>query len=204
MTNSEKAKVYQEVLEKIRLFIEQHQLSPGDRLPSERDLTEELNASRSSIREALRAIELLGLIETRHGEGTFIKTYRPYHTVSLLSTFILNGTRTKEELLEVKMLLELNAAKLGMEHINQTSIKRLHGTIMKYSGHHCYYYFIQELFLLCKNDLLLNIWQLIEGFSKTVDVADEFRDGICQELLAAIENKDEHEIQLIIGNLYHL
>ncbi|QHS23000.1 FadR family transcriptional regulator [Virgibacillus sp. MSP4-1] len=204
MTNSEKAKVYQEVLEKIRLFIEQHQLSPGDRLPSERDLTEELNASRSSIREALRAIELLGLIETRHGEGTFIKAYRPYHTVSLLSTFILNGTRTKEELLEVKKLLELNAAELAMEHINQTSIKRLQGTIRKYSGHHCYYYFIKELFLLCKNDLLLNIWQLIEGFSKTINVAGEFHDGTCQELLAAIENKDEREIQLLIGNLYHL
>lgn len=67
MTKDTKSKVYQEVLEEIRNYIVDHQLQDGDRLPSERELAEQLNAGRSSVREALRAIELLGLIETRHG-----------------------------------------------------------------------------------------------------------------------------------------
>src|SRR5690606_15594180 len=99
-------KVYQEVLEQIRLFIDQHNLSPGDRLPSERYLAETLKAGRSSVREALRAIELLGLIETRKGEGTFLKAYQPYHSVELLSSFILRESKKKEELIEFKKLLE--------------------------------------------------------------------------------------------------
>ncbi|SET79443.1 DNA-binding transcriptional regulator, FadR family [Salinibacillus kushneri] len=204
MTNAEKAKVYQEVLEHIRLFIEEHRLSPGDRLPSERDLSEELNASRSSIREALRAIELLGLIETKHGEGTFLKNYRPYHTVSLLSTFILNETRTKNELFEVKMLLEQNAAKLAMEHIDQTSITRLKEIVTEqHSRNNRHFHFFKTLFRLCDNDLLLKIWQLIEEFSRTVDIAEYHKEAYL-ELIEGIQDKDNQKIQYIIGQLYHL
>ena len=44
-------------------------------LPSERELSSRLNVGRSSVREALRALELVGLIETRRGEGTFIRNF---------------------------------------------------------------------------------------------------------------------------------
>jgi len=55
-----KPKVYQGVLQQIRLYIEKNRLGPGDKLPSERELSEKLQAGRSSVREALRALELLG------------------------------------------------------------------------------------------------------------------------------------------------
>lgn len=106
MTKDTKSKVYQEVLEEIRNYIVDHQLQDGDRLPSERELAEQLNAGRSSVREALRAIELLGLIETRHGEGTFLRSYQPYYSVEILSTFILQETRSQQEVLQLKLLLE--------------------------------------------------------------------------------------------------
>ena len=50
-------------------------IGSGDRLPSERELSSRLNVGRSSVREALRALELVGLIETRRGEGTFIRNF---------------------------------------------------------------------------------------------------------------------------------
>jgi len=59
---SPKQKVYQDVLLEIRKFIESNQLESGDKLPSERELSERLGRGRSSVREALRAMELLGLI----------------------------------------------------------------------------------------------------------------------------------------------
>ena len=62
-------KLYQEIVEKLRQMIESDGLVSGDKIPSERELSERLNVGRSSIREALRALELLGLIETRRGEG---------------------------------------------------------------------------------------------------------------------------------------
>ena len=55
-------KVYLNILEKLKEIIHQKNLLPGDKLPSERELAETLNVGRSSVREALRAMELLGLI----------------------------------------------------------------------------------------------------------------------------------------------
>jgi GntR family transcriptional repressor for pyruvate dehydrogenase complex len=62
-------KVYEEVAQQIeRLILKK--LRPGDKLPSERELAEMLRVSRSSIRDAIRSLELMGLVEPRQGAGT--------------------------------------------------------------------------------------------------------------------------------------
>src|SRR5699024_12380240 len=95
---SPKQKVYQGVLQEIRRFIDNNKLQPGDRLPSERELSDKLQAGRSSVREALRAVELLGLIETRHGEGTVLSEYRSLQTDEILYSFILKKSMTENKL----------------------------------------------------------------------------------------------------------
>ena len=62
-------KVYQQVIIQIKDMIDKGTLKKGDKLPSERTLVEQLQVSRASIREALRALEVIGLIECRQGEG---------------------------------------------------------------------------------------------------------------------------------------
>ncbi|UZW67941.1 GntR family transcriptional regulator [Priestia flexa] len=57
---NERSKVYVEILKQIRQLMQSNQLQTGDKIPSERELAERLNAGRSSVREALRALELLG------------------------------------------------------------------------------------------------------------------------------------------------
>ncbi|MDV2581207.1 FadR/GntR family transcriptional regulator [Alkalibacillus haloalkaliphilus] len=166
MTNQSKMKVYQEVLNQIRQFIEEQELKDGDRLPSERELSEQLNASRASIREALRAIELLGLIETRHGEGTFLRTYKPYHSVELLSTFVLREVKTKDELLEVKFLLEqvcLNQL-FADEQWDYSQ-----GEDILFESNDIHTDLFLRLFEAYGNRLLLKIWHLVTGFVETVD-----------------------------------
>jgi len=79
-------------------------LKTGDKIPSERELSERLNFGRSSVREALRALELLGLIETRRGEGTFIRDFRGHQLVQLLSTFILQDEKAIRDVYETKKL----------------------------------------------------------------------------------------------------
>ena len=66
-------KVYEEVIEQIKDMIYNGILKKGDKLPSERDMVEELQVSRTSVREALRSLEVIGLIESRQGEGNFVK-----------------------------------------------------------------------------------------------------------------------------------
>ena len=65
-----------EIVKQLREMITADDLKSGDKIPSERELSERLNVGRSSVREALRALELLGLIETRRGEGNLSGIFR--------------------------------------------------------------------------------------------------------------------------------
>lgn len=66
-------KRYIEIIRALSEMIQQDDLKSGDKLPSERELSDRLQVGRSSIREALRGLELLDIIETKRGEGTFMK-----------------------------------------------------------------------------------------------------------------------------------
>ena len=66
-------KIYEKIVDQIRSMVSSGMLKPGDKLPAERVLAESLNVSRASVREALSALQLMGLVEIKPGEGTFIK-----------------------------------------------------------------------------------------------------------------------------------
>ena len=168
---SSKQKVYQDVLNEIRKFIEKHNLQSGDKLPSERDLTEKLQASRSSIREALRSMELLGLITVRHGEGTFLSTYRPFHTVELLASFILLESNTKKDILFVKQSLEKEGAKFAFDFINSEDLKELNSIILQYDNdsEKRHVSFFEYLFNKSNNLFLMKIWGLMHEFSRQIN-----------------------------------
>ncbi|TFB25031.1 FadR family transcriptional regulator [Filobacillus milosensis] len=201
MTNSSKIKVYQEVLEQIRFYIEKHQLSEGDKLPSERELSEQLNAARSSVREALRAIELLGLIETKHGEGTFLKTYRPYQTVELLATFVLRESTTKNELLEVMEMLEHQCLIKVQEVITDNEIDILEQEILMHEEEHLHTYVFNYFFEKVKNQLLLKVWHLINNF---VQASHELTpdQNYYLHLLKLIKDKNSVEISGLLKDFY--
>src|ERR1700746_1420290 len=85
-------KVYEEVARQIeRLILKK--LKPGDKLPSERELAETLRVSRSSIRDAIRGLELSGLVEPRQGTGTIV---REISTSSVVNPFASALKRRKE------------------------------------------------------------------------------------------------------------
>ncbi|WP_308418958.1 FadR/GntR family transcriptional regulator [Virgibacillus oceani] len=195
-----KQKVYQEVLHEIRKFIESNDLEPGDKLPSERELSEKLQAGRSSVREALRAIELLGLIETRHGEGTFLSTYRPYQTVDLLASFILQENKTKNDIMLVKELIEKEAAKIAFSRITEQEINTLNKLIQDPAirdeqKHRTFFNCIFE-----KTEILLlaRIWMLLEEFSHTIH-ADEYPSDFYLKLLSLYESKEYEPIETLFN-----
>lgn len=68
----ERTSLYESVLRRIREYAQAESLCRGDRLPSERDLAEQLQASRATVKQALVVLEVQGLVETRHGGGTFL------------------------------------------------------------------------------------------------------------------------------------
>src|SRR6516225_4008357 len=72
LTRIERSSIKELALDQLKRYIGSGRLKPGERLPSERDLAETLGVGRSSIREALKIFEAVGLVESRIGEGTFV------------------------------------------------------------------------------------------------------------------------------------
>ena len=178
-------KLYQEILLKINEIIEEDKLSVGDRLPSERELAERLKVGRSSVREALRALELLGLISTKRGEGTFIQDHSSHRLVEILSFFILRNEESKRDLLETRRLIELDAIRIAALRINTEQIQKLE-EIIEQSEEKLKlgvipieedYLFHQIIAKSTNNSLLYKIWRPIVDFGRTVLAESLERSG---------------------------
>ncbi|MES2866630.1 MAG: GntR family transcriptional regulator, partial [Actinomycetota bacterium] len=70
--------VTDEAIEKIKAMIVSGELSPGDRLPPEKELSERLGLSRNSMREAVKALEVIRVLDVRRGDGTYVTSLEPH------------------------------------------------------------------------------------------------------------------------------
>ena len=100
-----KNKVYEEVARQIERLILQ-KLQPGDKLPSERELAEMLQVSRSSIRDAIRSLELMGLVEPRQGAGTIVRELSAESLVNPFANALKRRRALVSELLDFRKMLE--------------------------------------------------------------------------------------------------
>ena len=118
-------KVYEMVMEQIKNIVKKGELKTGDKLPSERDLCEKLEVSRASVREALRALQMLGLIESKHGEGNFINENFENSLLEPLSiVFLLLGSKN-EDVLELRKVIEPQIAALAAINITNEQLIEL-------------------------------------------------------------------------------
>ncbi|PZQ90704.1 MAG: GntR family transcriptional regulator [Leifsonia xyli] len=101
------------------------QIAPGTRLPPERQLAASLEVGRSAVREALAALEVLGVVDVRPGSGTYLRSSTSELLPQSLSWGILIGQRSTEELLEVRGALEIYAARLAAERMTPDAAARL-------------------------------------------------------------------------------
>ncbi|WP_425808000.1 FadR/GntR family transcriptional regulator [Desulfitobacterium sp. Sab5] len=118
-------KIYEEIVEQIRDLVIRGELKPGDKLPSERDLVERFKVSRASIREALSALEMMGLLEVRSGEGTFIQKVGAESVIAPLAWMLSVEQGTALELLEVRKILEGQAACLAAQRAEKEDLLEL-------------------------------------------------------------------------------
>lgn len=171
----ENKKAYQNVLEKIKDYIKIDRLKPGSKLPSEREMAEELKLSRSAIREGLRAIELLGLIETRRGEGTFLRPYQSYQTLSLLASFIFQDKETKENVDETLVMIEDLIIDLGHARGKQYIVSKWSDHGYEYWKKRGYKATFEVILTVIDNQLLEKIWYLLYAFYLSIEEKEHVR-----------------------------
>jgi GntR family transcriptional regulator, transcriptional repressor for pyruvate dehydrogenase complex len=103
------------VVAHIRSLIDQGQLKPGDRLPAERELAVHIGVSRPSVRAGLRALAAMGVVQSRHGAGTFIRSGPPVLGSEPLSFLAALHGFTRDEMFEARRVLEVGVAGLAAE-----------------------------------------------------------------------------------------
>jgi GntR family transcriptional regulator, transcriptional repressor for pyruvate dehydrogenase complex len=123
-------KVYEEVaLQLERLILKK--LRPGDKLPAERELAEMLRVSRSSIRDAIRSLELMGLVEPRQGAGTVVCEVSAESVISPLTGLLLRQEQHIAELLDFRMMLEPGLAARAASHASAEEIAEMESILAR-------------------------------------------------------------------------
>ena len=113
-------------LQGLRELIADGTLRPGDRLPSEGELCERLGVSRGSLREAIRMLAALGVLDTRHGSGSYVSELNAADLIKALSLTVgLLPLESIIELYELRRALEAHAASLAAARIDDETVARL-------------------------------------------------------------------------------
>ena len=128
-----RSRLYQDIVSQIEALLDRGELRPGDQLPPERALAEQFQVSRASVREALRSLELLGVVETRAGGGTFVRRTVPEDHARPLSNLIVRG-HTLTDVIEVRGLIEPAIAASAATRIRPDELVELHAILDQQAG----------------------------------------------------------------------
>src|SRR5229473_3354337 len=118
-------RIYEEIVRQIKTMISEGRLKSGDQLPPERDLAEKFVVSRTSVREALRALESVGLIDIRPGEGTFVREVSIEALVGPLARVMTSQREAIGELFEARRVLEPAIAALAASRATPDEVQEM-------------------------------------------------------------------------------
>lgn len=124
----------EEVASRIQALVRQEYFKPNDQLPSERELAERLNVNRSTVREALRMLEVMRVVDIRQGEGTFVNTQEESSIESLVFQFMHEDGLDMDslrDLFEAVIFVESAMTKLAAQRVNDDDIKKLENFIKR-------------------------------------------------------------------------
>jgi len=168
-----KVRLYENAVEQIQSLILSRKYKPGDRLPTERSLAEQFNISRPSLREALRILGVMGLIEIKGGDGIYVKEvdFQPY--IKSLNLSISSRLQMERDSLmklwEVRKIVEVGMVDLAFKKITEPHLKSLWWCIEEMkkniddqdafiSSGIRFHRLIAEI---CQNEILILIWDTL-------------------------------------------
>ena len=115
-------KIYEEVADQIKQMVFSKQLKPGEKLASIEDLAENFQVGRAAVREALSALQAMGLVEMKQGEGTFVSHYDPSRLVHNLPITQFMDQQDLLDLLEVRKIVDVGAVGLAAMKWNEEDL----------------------------------------------------------------------------------
>ena len=121
----EKKRAYEDVVAQIRALIDDGRLKQGDQLPTERELSETFRVSRATIREAIRTLDSLKLVQSRQGDGTYVLASNEETLVQPLAAVLFDEKDTIYDIFYVRKIIEPHVAELAAENATSEEIAEL-------------------------------------------------------------------------------
>jgi len=125
MQQINRSKISDQIIEQILFLIEKKPLLIGSKLPTENEMMKQLGVGRSSLREAIRALSLIGVIEVKHGQGIYVTAFPESLSILSLKWRDLRGQEKVEKIVEARKLLENMIIQAVIEKANEHDIREL-------------------------------------------------------------------------------
>ena len=127
----EKKKAYEDIVQQIRTLIEEGKLKRNDHLPSERDLSETFRVSRTTVREAIRTLESMRLLQSRQGNGTYVLASSEEALIQPLASALFKEKDDIFDIFYIRKIIEPHAAQLAAENATPQEIEEMERILRK-------------------------------------------------------------------------
>jgi DNA-binding FadR family transcriptional regulator len=173
-----KQMLYEAVQEEIKTYILRNDLKAGDPLPPETELAHQLDISRNSVREAVKALEALGILEARAGTGLFVREFNFDAILNNLAYGMLFDLKSLTDAMTVRFQLEYGMAETVVERVTPDQVQRLHSILddLKTAAMQGYYSAeADRAFHRCLYDNVNNqlLWNVLDIFWKVLRLAQD-------------------------------
>ncbi|MCI0439328.1 MAG: FadR family transcriptional regulator [Chloroflexi bacterium] len=205
-----RTRISEDIVDQIYKLVRDGALKPGDRLPPERELAQQLNVSRASVREAIRLLDVKGLVVIKPGAGTFIVEDSVESIVNSFASIVSDPVGAARDVFEMRLLLEPHVASLAAERASRRDIEQMKrildaqeadikggGTGVEFDSE-----FHFTIARATKNAALIAVTQTVSGIlSQTREdrllSPERSRKSLHshREILTAIEQRDPHEAE---------
>lgn len=202
------------VSEKLKQYIIENQIQPGQRLPAERELVKTLQVSRSVLREALRGLENLGILSIRHGEGAFVKTHDMSPLINQLMFHWKLDQKKTSDLFELRKIFELAAIDQIVQYAGEddfnhldvlaTRMKKVKGDMLLTQEADIEFHL--ALIRATHNELFVQMTELlVQYFAQTPhhhmnELEIDKTTAEHAQIAAALRKRDSHEAKRVLQN----
>jgi DNA-binding FadR family transcriptional regulator len=118
----------------LRQYIVDHNLNPGDPLPPEAQLAQEMGVGRGSVREAIKSLQSLGVVEVRHGEGLYVRAFSFAPMIETVKYGMRFNAKSLSELAQIRYFLERAAIEEAVQRIGEDDIERMEELIQTWEA----------------------------------------------------------------------
>ena len=122
-------RLYEEIVDQIKKLLADGKLKPGDKLLAERELADRFQVSRASVREAIRTLEMLGIIDIRPGEGTFIRGTETDDIIRPLAMFLAVERNSALDMFEMRRIFETATASFAAQRATPEELDQIEATL---------------------------------------------------------------------------